>query len=364
VRADRLVSLALLLQARGRMSAHALAAELEVSVRTVYRDISALNAAGVPVLAEPGPGGGCRLIEGYRFPLRGLSADEAEALLLLGVPAAVAELGLADALAAAHRKVSTSAGLNAGAGGARRASLVHLDLPRWFHGTEPVPYLRTLAEAVRLGRGLLLGYRRDDDSQGKTREVAPLGLVNKAGTWYLVALAPRAREAGEDRGPVVFRAGRVTSARLLAAGVARPDGFDLAAFWERWSAAFVTSRAQVEVRVWATPAALAIFPFVFGDAGRRAAGAAGPAGQDGRREVLLTFEEERAAAHRLAGFGGEVEVISPAAVRAELVATARELLGRYRDLPVRPRSPARGLEVIIRTGSCFACRVPPRLARW
>jgi predicted DNA-binding transcriptional regulator YafY len=241
-----------------------------------------------------------------RFPLRGLSADEAEALLLLGVP----------------------------------------------------------AEAVRLGRGLLLGYRRDDDSQEKTREVAPLGLVNKAGTWYLVALAPRPRGAGEDRGPVVFRAGRVTSARLLADGVARPDGFDLAAFWAGWSAAFVTGRSQVEVRVWATATALAIFPFVFGDAGRRAAEAAGPAGQDGRREVLLTFEEERVAAHRLAGFGGEVEVISPAAVRAELVATARGLLGRYRDLPVRPRSPARGREVIIRTGSCFAGRVPPRLAGW
>src|SRR6185312_2297673 len=125
VRADRLVSLALLLQARGRMSAHALAAELEVSVRTIYRDIAALNAAGIPVLAEPGRGGGCRLIEGYRFPLRGLSA----------------------ALAAAHRKVSTSAGLGAGDG----ASLVHLDLPRWFHGAEPTPHLRTLAEAVRLG---------------------------------------------------------------------------------------------------------------------------------------------------------------------------------------------------------------------
>jgi predicted DNA-binding transcriptional regulator YafY len=345
VRADRLVSLALLLQARGQMSAHALAGELEVSVRTIYRDISALNAAGVPVLAEPGRGGGCRLIEGYRFPLRGLSADEAEALLLLGVPAAVAELGLTDALAAAHRKVSTSAGLNAGGGGTRRASLVHLDLPRWFHGTEPVPYLRTLAEAVRLGRGLLLGYRRDDDSQGKTREVGPLGLVNKAGTWYLVArplakrehlAGQRERQAGQDRDPVVFRAGRVTSARLLSAEVTRPDDFDLAAFWARWSTAFVTSRSQVEVRVRATATALAIFPYVFGDVGRRAAEAAGPAGPDGLREVVLTFEDERVAAHRLAGFGGEVAVISPAAVRAELIAAARELLARYGDLGVQP----------------------------
>src|SRR6266487_2491757 len=135
MRADRLVSLALLLQTRGRMPARALAAVLEVSVRTVYRDIAALNAAGVPVVAESGPNGGRWLLDGYRFPLRGLSADEASALVLLGVPAVVAELGLAGALAAAQRKVRAGAG----------TALVHLDMPRWFHGAEPVPHLRTLA---------------------------------------------------------------------------------------------------------------------------------------------------------------------------------------------------------------------------
>lgn len=260
MRADRLVLLALLLQARGRTSARALAAELEVSVRTVYRDLAALSAAGVPVIAEPGPHGGCRLLEGYRFPLRGLSVDETEALLMLGVPAAVAELGLADALAAAHRKIRVTAGADREATG---------------------------SEAVS-----------GDGADG--------------------------REAA-----AVFRAGRVTSAHVLPDSFARPKGFDLTAFWERWSASFMASRPKVEVRLRASPPAIAAFPQVFGDAVKPVLDMAVP-DEHGFREVTLTFEHEGAAAGWLAGFGGQVEVLSPASVRALLVATARELLDRYR----------------------------------
>lgn len=318
MRADRLVSLVLLLQARGRLPARALAAELEVSVRTVYRDVAALNTAGVPVVTESGPNGGCWLLDGYRFPLRGLSAEEASALLMLGVPAAVAELGLADALAAAQRKISATSG-----DGASGPALVHLDMPRWFHGAEHVPHLPALASAVRERRQLRLGYRRGDDGPETTRVVSPLGLVNKAGVWYLVAVA-----AGRDE-PVVFRAGRIVTARVLADTFARPPGFDLAAFWAGWSASFQESRPKVEVRLRASPAALAAFPEVFGDAARQVLDAAAPPDAAGLREVTLTFEHELAAVQRLAGFGGRVEVLSPASVRTRLVATARELLERY-----------------------------------
>jgi predicted DNA-binding transcriptional regulator YafY len=320
VRADRLVSLVLLLQARGRLPARALAAELEVSVRTVYRDIAALNSAGVPVVTESGPNGGCWLLDGYRFPLRGLSADEASALLVLGVPAAVAELGLADALAAAQQKISVTSGDASGSPG---PALVHLDMPRWFHGAEHVPHLPALASAVRERRQLRLGYRRGDDGPETTRVVSPLGLVNKAGTWYLVAVA-----AGRGE-PVVFRVGRVKSARALGDSFARPAGFDLAAFWADWSASFQASRPKTEVRLRASPAALAALPEVFGDAVRPALEAAGAPDAAGFREVRLTFEHETAAVTRLAGFGGQVEVLSPAAVRTRLVTTARELLERY-----------------------------------
>jgi predicted DNA-binding transcriptional regulator YafY len=329
MRADRLVSLALLLQARGRMSARALGAELEVSVRTIYRDISALNAAGVPVVAESGPGGGCWLLDGYRFPLRGLSHDDAAALLILGVPAAVAELGLADALAAAQRKISAAGG-GAGGGAEAGVTLVHLDLPRWFHPAEDVPHLRTLADAVRNQRRLQLGYQRGGDRADTTRVVEPLGLVNKAGVWYLVASrADGAGDASRAGDPAVFRAGRVTSARVLADPFVRPAGFDLRSFWDRWSASFASSRAKVEVRVRASPDAIAAFPEVFGDAVRPILAAAPPPDEHGFLKVTLTFDDERAAAHRLAGFGGQLEVLSPAGVRMRLVASARQLLERY-----------------------------------
>jgi len=308
VRADRLLSLILLLQARGRMPASALAAELEVSVRTVYRDLAALSVAGVPVLAESGPGGGCELLEGYRFPLRGLRPDEAEALLILGVPHALGDLGLDEALTQAHRQIRTTAGM-----ASEDAALVHLDMPRWFGSQEEVPQLRTMAQAVRQRRQLAVA--RDDKP---ARIVGPLGLVNKAGTWYLVVLIP-------GRPVTVFRAARIRAARLLSTPVERPDGFNLGGFWAQWSAEFEASRPRLAVTVRAAPQALAVFPEIFGSGVPEA----GAPDEQGWRVVTLTFEHELAAVHRLAGFGGLVQVMDPPLVREHLLATAHEILRCY-----------------------------------
>ncbi len=313
VRADRLLSLVLLLQARGRVTARVLAAETGVSIRTVYRDLEALSAAGVPVLSEPGPGGGCRLLEGYRFPLRGLRPEEAEALLILGVPAVLGELGLAGALSAAHRQIRATAGPASGA-------LVHLDMPRWFGGPGEVPCMAALARALRLGRCLAISYRDEDDRQ--PRVVCPLGLVNKAGVWYLVA---RSRN-GEVR---VFRAGRIRDARLGPEPCSRPDGFDLAGFWARWSAEFEASRPRLTVTVRASPAALVAFGEVFGPAAGAVLAAAQPPDSGGWQVARLWFEHEQAAVHRLAGFGDQIEVLDPPQVRARLASTARAILSRY-----------------------------------
>jgi predicted DNA-binding transcriptional regulator YafY len=307
MRADRLLSIVLLLQSRGRMTAPCLATELEVSVRTVYRDIAALGAAGVPVVTEPGPGGGCWLLDGYRFPLRGLRPDEASALLMLGVPDVIRSLGLDGHLASARRQILVTSGLpEAGA-------LVHLDMPRWFRAREEVPCLRELARATKLGREVLL----DSGAAG------PLGLVNKAGVWYLVAVTT-------GRGIRVFRASRIRSVRTLESPVRRPDGFDLAVFWDKWTASFQAGLPSVPVRLRAWPEALAVLPEVFGDT---ALEGAQPPDADGSRVVTLSFEHELAAAVRLAGFGGLVEVISPASVRELLVRRARGILDRYGHLP-------------------------------
>jgi predicted DNA-binding transcriptional regulator YafY len=325
VRADRLLSLVLLLQARGRATAQAIAAELEVSVRTVYRDLEALAAAGVPIRTESGPGGGCRLMEGYRFPLRGLRPDEAEALLILGVPGVLRELGLDRALDAAQRQIRITA-----AGGAAdgSAALVHLDMPRWFGGQEEVPCLRDLAQALRTRQRLAIRYRpRDDVAGARPRVVGPLGLVNKAGLWYLVASS--AGGVRDRPGVRVFRVARIASARVLAEPFERPPGFDLAGFWRQWSAEFEASRPRIPVTLRASPGALAAFGEIFGQVAEPALAAALPPDEDGWRVVTLSFEHERAAVGRLAGFGDQVEVLSPPSTRADLVATARQILRRY-----------------------------------
>ena len=178
------------------------------------------------------------------------------------------------------------------------------------------------------------------------RVVGPLGLVNKAGIWYLVAMAG-------DGDPRVFRAGRIDSAAVLAESFPRPPGFDLAEFWARWSAEFEASRPRIQVTLRASPGALAAFPEVFGSAAGPALAAAPPPGADGWRVVTLSFEHEVAAAYRLAGFGDQVEVLSPPPLRDRLIRTARQLLTRYGE-PAGPSD-----EILSHSGEADRQDPPP-----
>ena len=220
MRASRLVNLLLLLQSHGPQTATQLAAELEVSARTVYRDVDALAEAGVPIYAERGPTGGVRLVDGYRTRLTGLTADEAEALFLSGLPGPAAQLGLGTVVAAARLKVLAALPPELRTRAARIQSRFYLDAPGWFQQAEALPSLEVLASAVWEAREVEVTYRRDE--RVERRLLAPLGLVLKGGTWYLVALSK-----GEPR---TFRVSRVEDT-VLQGTFDRPADFDLAAFW-------------------------------------------------------------------------------------------------------------------------------------
>src|SRR6266571_2486688 len=238
MRATRLVSLLLLLQTRGQLTAAELGETLEVSVRTVHRDVESLAAAGVPVAAVRGPAGGYRLAGGYRTRLTGLTADEAEALFAAGIPGPAAELGLGGELAAARLKVLAALPHELQERASRATRLFHLDTRGWFRAEDKVPQLPALSAAVWRGCRVRLRYR--EGSRVVQRTVDPLGLVLKGGAWYLVAH----RSAGMR----VYRVSRFASVRIREDGFERPEGFELAAYWDEWSRTFEASLARVEVK--------------------------------------------------------------------------------------------------------------------
>ncbi|MER5780383.1 WYL domain-containing protein [Streptomyces mobaraensis] len=321
MRADRLLSLLLLLQNRGRMTAPELAAELEVSVRTVYRDVEALGASGVPVVADRGPAGGFRLVGGYRTRLTGLTEDEAGSLVLASVPGAAAELGLGADLAAARLKLEAALPAGMGERARRVAERFHLDAPGWFRDAEPVPHLAAVADAVWRQRALRVHYRR---WKGEVhRELHPLGLVLKGGVWYLVA-----RAEADIR---TYRVSRVLGVEPLPGRFERPPGFDLAAVWAETSRRLEEARYQGEARLRVSPRVLRVLPAKFGAAGARAAAEAGAPDGDGWAEVTLPVEALPVAVCDLLGLGAEAEVLGPPELRAAVGAAASALAARYAD---------------------------------
>src|ERR1700693_5099666 len=228
MRATRLVSLLLLLQTRGQLTAAEIAERLEVSVRTVHRDVESLAAAGGPVDAGRGPAGGYRLAAGYRTRLTGLTADEAEALFAAGMPGPAAELGLGGELAAARLKLLAALPHELQERATRASRLFHLDTRGWFRAEDKVPHLPALA-AARL-QGCPGRIRHREGGVAVQRTIDPLGLVLKGGAWYLVAR----RSAGMR----VYRVSRVVSVRALEEAFERPAAFELTGFWEQWSRSF------------------------------------------------------------------------------------------------------------------------------
>ncbi|MFC3503012.1 helix-turn-helix transcriptional regulator [Micromonospora krabiensis] len=329
MRASRLISLVLLLQSRETMTAAELARELEVSERTVYRDVLALSAAGVPVYADRGRAGGYRLLGGYRTRLTGLTRDEAEALFLAGLPGPAGDMGLADAVTAAELKVLAALPPSLRDAAARTGQRFHLDVPGWFREAAPPARLTELAGAVWRDREVRLRYRRGD--REVTRELRPYGLVLKSGVWYLVG------RVGDDHR--TYRVDRVTEVAVGAATFERDEHFDLAGYWREQGEAFLRSMLRAEVTVRLSPAGLrrlrhlADAPFVYDEA---VAAAEGPDGQ-GRVVLRLPVESVEVAYAQLLSLGPEVEVLDPPELRRRMAEAAMRSAALYANADTAQR---------------------------
>jgi predicted DNA-binding transcriptional regulator YafY len=319
VRASRLVAMLLLLQARGRMTAAELAGELAVSVRTIQRDAGALGAAGVPLYSERGRDGGYRLVDGYRSRLTGLARDEAQALVAVGAAGPASELGLGQALMSARLKLAASlpAGLRDEVAAA--AGRFHLDAPGWFTARRPAPFLQQLAAGVFGDLAVQARYR--GKAGVRCCVLQPLGLVLKAGTWYVVA-----REGETVRG---YRADRFEYAGVSDHSFIRPPGFDLAGFWSTWREEFERGLASVTVTVRARPDRARELRRVVEQAHAGEVDWDAAPGPDGWVRLLLPFEQLEYAKAALLGFGADVEVLGPEELRSQMVAAAAALSALY-----------------------------------
>jgi predicted DNA-binding transcriptional regulator YafY len=320
VRAARLINLVLLLQSRGTLTAAELARELEVSERTVYRDVLELSAAGVPVYAEQGRSGGYRLVGGYRTRLTGLNRDEAEALFLAGLPGPARDMGLAEPVRAARRKVLAALPPALRDASTRAGQRFLLDAPGWFADTEPPPLLAELARAVWQDRTVTIGYRRSDEV---TRTLEPYGLVLKNGNWYLVG------RVGADLR--VYRVDRITAVEPSGAAFERNPEFDLPAFWAARAAEFVRQMLRDTITLRLSPDGLRLLRYVAEPvAVREATAAAGDPDRDGWVTTRLPVESLDVAYSYVLRLGPEAEVREPAELRARLADAADRMRALYR----------------------------------
>jgi predicted DNA-binding transcriptional regulator YafY len=322
MRASRLLTLLLLLQNRGRLTAGQLAAELEVSVRTIYRDVDALHAAGIPLYGEAGHAGGYQLLDGFRTRLTGLTVGEAEALFLTGLPGPAAELGLGAVVATAQLKLAASLPPELRERTGRVAERFHLDAPGWYHDGDEAPELAVVADAVWQQRRLRVRYLRWAQPREVSRDIDPLGLVLKAGRWYVVADC-----AGQQR---TYRVSNLLTVTALDETFDRPAGFDLTSYWRGYLAEFHDRRHTATATVSFAPRALGRLADLMDDATVRAVAQTGSEPDtDGRVSATIPIESVEHACLLLLRFGADITVLDPPELRAALRETASAIAAGY-----------------------------------
>lgn len=241
MRADRLVSIIMLLQSRGKMTTQSLAAELDVSRRTILRDIDALSFAGIPVYAEGGHGGGVALDENYRTTLTGLNEDEIQALFLVGNQRLLEEIGLGEAVESTQRKLTAALPTQHQPSVTYIRQRIYIDPLWWWHDSEPMKFWADLQRAVYEDCTIEVIYEKYNGEISQ-RTLEPYGLVAKSSLWYLVA-----RDIGRDPASWrTFRVARLREVHLLTSQFQRDPTFDLATYWHEHLEEFMTAFSEYE----------------------------------------------------------------------------------------------------------------------
>jgi len=310
----------MLLQSRGRITAHELAKELEVSERTIYRDIDALSAAGVPIYGEVGPEGGYALVDSYRTNLTGLTDHELRALFMLSIPAPLVDLGVSQELRAALLKLSASLPDTRRSDEERVRQRFLIDSTWWRQGEEQVPHLRLIHQAVWQDLKLRISYQPPFITEIE-RLVSPFGLVAKAGVWYLVY--------GGTGAVRVHRVSELTNAQITDEPFERPVNFDLLTFWEAWSNEHERSFGFFITTVRVSPSFIPALSRYFGDQILAKIAQAGPPDAEGWIKLELSFESFEAARTRILGLGRGVEVLEPLALQRSVLDIAEQIVDLY-----------------------------------
>ena len=332
MRADRLLSLLLLLQTRGQMSARSLAAELEVSERTIYRDVEALAIAGVPIYAETGVKGGYALLDSYRTSLTGMNEPEVRALFMLSIPEPLADLGVSQELRSALLKLTAALPAQQRQDEAHVRQRIHLDANWWFQGGESILHLPTIQQAVWQDRKVSIQYQMPyGPPLGVTQVIEPYGLVAKAGVWYVVYGHNGHFDHAQCRRFQAKRISKITQVDLLNTPFTRDPAFDLVEFWQTWCHTYETQRAKYPVTVRIAANFIEQLPHYLGETALAALSTAETVEADGWQTITLNFEYLEEARTKLLGLGGAVEVLAPLPLRLSLADFAAQITKRYEE---------------------------------
>lgn len=321
MRASRLMSLLLLLQNRGRMTAAELAGELEVSVRTIYRDVDALNAAGVPLYGDAGHRGGYQLLAGYRTRLTGLTEAEAQSLFLSGLPGPAAELGLGAVIAAATLKLRAALPASLRESAERLSGRFYLDAPSWYRKVDDVPHLPLVASAVWDRQVIEVRYRRWKEPTEVTRRLEPHGLVLKAGVWYVVARC-------EDTFRT-YRVDQIADASACDATFDPEPGFDLEAYWRSYLADFHRHLHTGHAVIRLSPDGAQRMRSLLSAAVVTAVRADGIADPDGWIRARVPIESASQALGEFLRLGADLEIVEPAELREQAIQVVHAMVALY-----------------------------------